>query len=561
MKKTSNALRITIFVVLLLAVALSAALTVNERNAYAETNTYKLSFLCPDGYFTKETGCKIKFLVPEELYNSYSLKITYQRVKLNAPEYENVDDYVSDGEVTSENFEVLDEKGTVAVGSKSDITVSGSTYYFELTTKENCAYIFTVERQGSRTEEAKTEYQTIYFRKIDYAAPTFTVVSSVWRATGMNVSFLVFDNKTAGSATSGIKTVSIYENGEEDPAFTKDYGTGVSKTDLLSFVSEFNKEYYVVMTDYAGNKTEKLKFPSFASDVYDATAEASAENAISDLSNGKYTDGITYAVNEAFYKYMAVTRDTAKTEQEKQAALAELNAAITLYNSAKNLYNNGNGSKVTVKTEIVNGESAPELTLVGAEAGLSFLKIGDEVTITLSAAHYAKGEITKDAELIKQADDEMKSADEAYVVQIKTVSSEEGEIRREFAAVPEIRLNLGESEKVAAVQTVYSTTGGKTYYRCIVVKHVDGTVSVSVPYTGGTVTVFVERENNNLYWLFALTAIPLLIGAALLIYAFRKMNKVKAEALRKREEESAKEGAEKKTAVPENKKKKKKKKR
>ncbi|MGN0769078.1 MAG: hypothetical protein ACI4M8_06960, partial [Christensenellales bacterium] len=306
---------------------------------------------------------------------------------------------------------------------------------------------------------------------------------------------------------------------------------------------------------------EKLKFQSLTSDVYDATAEASAENAISDLSSGKYTDGITYAVNEAFYKYMAVTRDTAKTEQEKQAALAELNAAITLYNAAKNLYNNGNGSKVTLKTEIVNGLSAPDLAIVGAEAGLSFLKIGDEVTITLSAAHYAKGEITKDAELIKQADDEMKSADEAFVVQVKTVSAEEGEIRREFAAVPEIRLNLGESEKVAAVQTVYSTTGGKTYYRCIVVKHVDGTVSVSVPYTGGTVTVFVERENNNLYWLFSLTAIPLLIGAALLIYAFRKMNKVKAEALRKREEESAKEDAEKKAAVPENKKKKKKKKR
>lgn len=560
MKKTSNALRITIFVVLLLAVALSAALTENERNAYAETNTYKLSFLCPDGYFTKETGCKIKFLVPEELYNSYSLKITYQRVKLNAPEYENVDDYVSDGEVTSENFEVLDEKGTVAVGSKSDITVSGSTYSFELTTKENCAYVFTVERQGSRTEEVKTEYQTIYFRKIDYAAPTFIKVSAAWRANGMNVSFRVFDNKTGGSATSGIKTVSIYENGADEPAFTKDYGTGVSKADL-SFVSEFNHEYYVVMTDYAGNATEKLKFPSFASDVYDATAEASAENAINDLNSGKYTDGITYAVNEAFYKYMAVTRDTAKTEQEKHAALAELNAAITLYNAAKNLYNNGNGSKVTLKTEIVNGLSAPDLAIVGAEAGLSFLKIGDEVTITLSAAHYAKGEITKDAELIKQADDEMKSADEAFVVQVKTVSAEEGEIRREFAAVPEIRLNLGESEKVAAVQTVYSTTGGKTYYRCIVVKHVDGTVSVSVPYTGGTVTVFVERENNNLYWLFSLTAIPLLIGAALLIYAFRKMNKVKAEALRKREEESAKEGAEKKTAVPENKKKKKKKKR
>ncbi|MGN0768188.1 MAG: hypothetical protein ACI4M8_02420, partial [Christensenellales bacterium] len=220
MKKTSNALRITIFVVLLLAVALSAAVTVNERNAYAETNTYELSFDNPTGYYTGETGYTIRFFVPAELYNSYSLKITYQRIKLNEPEHENVDDYVSDGEVTSTNYEVLDEKGTVAVGSKEDSNlkngVSGNdkkAYYFELTTKENCAYVFTVERQGSRTEEVKTEYQTIHFRKIDYAAPTFIKVSAVWRANGMNVSFRVFDNKTGGSATSGIKTVSIYENG------------------------------------------------------------------------------------------------------------------------------------------------------------------------------------------------------------------------------------------------------------------------------------------------------------------------------------------------------------
>ena len=85
---------------------------------------------------------------------------------------------------------------------------------------------------------------------------------------------------------------------------------------------------------------------------------------------------------------MAVTRDEQKSEEEKQKALTDLKSALKLYEDAKDMYESG--YKIKVNSEVVNGESAPLLTIVGAESGLTFLKIGDEVNITLSAAHYMK---------------------------------------------------------------------------------------------------------------------------------------------------------------------------
>lgn len=565
MKKTVNLLKITIFVIIIAAVALSAALSL-AQTAYAETISYKLSFTQPTDFFTRETGYTLQVEVPDALYDAYELKITYQRVELNEPALDKVESYVADGAITTDKFVILDEKGTIAA-EKGDIKTSGSKKYFEVTTKENCAYIFTIERKDSATdEEIKTgETQIIYFRKIDYAAPTFAKTNTVWQATGMKASFIVYDDKETQSAMSGIRTVKIYENGEEEPVFEKEYSSeGRASSGYLSHTCEYNKRYYIEMTDFAGNTSGKREFAYFENDVYNAVAEADAENAINDLGGGKYTNIIMTTVTRAYAEYLVVTRDETKTEEEKQAALNDLNEAIALYNAAKKLYDNGNGSKITLDIEVVNGESAQGLTIVGAEAGLSFLKIGDNAKITLSAANYTKTEFTRNETLLKEADDDMKSADEAYVIAIKTVSDEEGEIRKEFASAPEIRFMVGETEKIAAVQTVYTVTGGVKYYRCVVVKHVDGTVSVATPHTGGTVTVFVVREHNDLYWLFSLTAIPLVVGAAMLIYAFRKMKKVKENALNEKNEENT-EQAEEKTAKKtakniKNKKKKKKKK-
>ena len=562
---------ITVISVISLGMAVAVQNSPNGE-ATAATSTYALVFSQSKNYVTAEKGYTLKVYLPKELWDSYDLKITYQRLELNATETDNVNQ--SGGETTDINssgepiYKVLDEKGTVAVENKSDSRLKDSEKdadilpkYFELTTDKNCAYIFTVTRLSASNEEEKTEYQTAYVRKIDSAAPTYVKTSTVWRATGMKVNFSVYDNKNSKSATSGINEIYIYKENEEEPVFEKSYGSGYGYARELSCFTEFGKKYYIVMSDYAGNKTERLLFANYESNTYDAVTEAEAENAINAFGSDDYADNIVNAVNTAFGTYMAVTRDEQKSEEEKQKALTDLKSALKLYEDAKDMYESG--YKIKVNSEVVNGESAPLLTIVGAESGLTFLKIGDEVNITLSAAHYMKPDSLANKKFIEVATDKFTEADELYVVEIKTVSVNEYEIRRSFESDPEIRFEIGEAENVAAVQTVYSVTGKEENYKCVTVMHTDGKVSVSVPYTGGTVKIYVVRDGgNNLYWLFALTAIPLVLGAAMLIYAFRKMKKIKEEALKKQEEEKKAAETEKATEnekkkPPKNKKKKK----
>ena len=133
----------------------------------------------------------------------------------------------------------------------------------------------------------------------------------------------------------------------------------------------------------------------------------------------------------------------------------------------------------------------------------------------------------------------MEYATDVYAIYVETTTKDAYKVRQAFSVPLVLKMTLGAYDSIAAVQEVYDVNGNVTYYDCIVVEYTDGTMSVEVPQTAGTVYIFLDsgKRENKLYWLFSLTAIPLLVGAGFFIYAHVKIKKIKQNAPKEGEEQ------------------------
>lgn len=595
MKKKSIAIKTLVCVVLLAIASITALFALNGAETALADET-GLSFEnVAKSYFSGEEGYTLRAFVSKELYENYSLKITYQRVKLNNF-LDNVTSYggecadkTKDGKPV---YEILDEKGTVAVNSKSDNrltenpTGSDKTkYYFELKTNVNCAYIFTVTKKAYNGADDDATYATCYVRKIDDAAPCVLSASAVLVGTDkvrIKIKFtdakIPVTNETTGKtefkdpgcARSGVVSIEVAEAATGEIVEKKTFaGSGKDGTASYDFIGEFNRNYDIKLTDDVGNA--RAKRVGYKNEVYNSDAETVFNNAtMSDEKDEQlksYSVKIQNAVNSAYEKYIEVTRSVNSTDEEKKAALNEFNAALKLYTDAKTKLQNGHKINFEAKYE-ADGEAFGEFVAYGFESGLTYLPIGDNVTVTLTGTYFAKPNMPKDTDaMLKSVDTDVKNPTEAYRINIRTDSESEGEQNKQLEGTAEIEFNAGDYKKAVAIIAKYSVSGTVTYEKCNLTKlqtdNEDGVVSITVPYTSGVVTLLVERNGNNkLYWLFALTALPLVMGGAMLAYAFKKMKKIKQQAAAQDTEPArpAPEADKKEKPVPANKKKKGKKK-
>ena len=346
-----------------------------------------------------------------------------------------------------------------------------------------------------------------------------------------------FNDPIKDTASSGISKIITYKRALGSTAYEvydERTGNNCSADSAAISLERTNAEYFLEVVDYVGNSTGIHKIAEFTSVSYDSAFESNVDIALTDLLEGKYSQALTNEFTDRYYEYMTVTRDETATDEDKEKAKESLRTIYDKYREAKN---NAAEGKVNCTIDIVNKEFIPDLTVKDYETALSFLPYGEksEMTLTLAKFNYKDVKDTKSA-ILKET--ELEDAKEVYCVTVRLSDTTGSKISKQFSAPMVLKFAYDKENPVSAVQAVYNSYGEVTYYKCTVVQYIDGSIAVTVPYTAGVVNIFVgeEKSNKNLYWLFSLTAIPLIAGGILLAFAFKKINKIKKASLEKNNE-------------------------
>ena len=530
----------------------TAAFMSTTEVAYADS-PYTLRFGEPEDQ-TLRTGDNeytVNVYVPRALcLEAYYYEITYTRVELNAISEKN-NLKTNEGVFTSKLNKVLEENVKV-----TDVTIleNGTEEKygkFTVSSKVNCAWAFTVKYRNTDQDEVTYEFDTkiLYCAVFDDAAPSILippVTKGIYRLEWVSGSYrinrILTDGKNVGAnGVSGLNKATLYKrsesNGSEEYELMEEFFYNGSKSEEIwsCVVPNGVVSYYLEVTDRAGNDTGKVLLETFSDSRYNAGLESAVEIALEDLNETEYSREISYGLQSAYSKYLTTTRSTATTNDEKLSAQSDLYQALQAYQTAKQEYDDG---VVNVTVEINDRTVIPSLQAMGLFSSLRFLKRGDTGTITLTPN---KITATDKPAVLQQVGWE--NATSAYSIYIETNTTDAHKIRRAFSVPLILKMKLEESEKIVAVQEVFDTNGNVSYYECNVVEYADGTVSVDVPQTAGTVYILLDsgKKKSNLYWLFSLTAIPVLLGAGFFIYAHVKMKKIKEKAEQEKKEEQSKE--------------------
>lgn len=561
MTKKRRLTYIVLLVLLVVLTALAALSATGDRSAYAES-PYTLRFEEPaQTYRTAEQGYVLIAFVTKELYFAYAFEITYTRVALASA--------TEKGNLKAENgvFKNREALETKTI-TKEDLTVPANGTdekyaLFTLTTNVNCAWAFTVKYRNTDMDEYVTDYHTEerYCNIIDDEAPTIRIhaittgilqrqsVSGKWR-----LNRILSDRyNIGGNAISGLTKATLYKRlagkteAEDEVVAEKFYNGSTDEQNWSEIVEDGVVAYYLEVVDAVGNSTGKQLLDEFNRTKYNPSLETAVDIALDEMGD-EYTFKIKNGLSAAYGNYLSVTASSTSTEEEKKTAEADLYAALAVYQEAKEKYENG---VVDYTVEVTDRTIIPSLSAVGLFRALSFTKRGSSGRIVLTPS---KPKYTEKSSVLEKTT--LERATDVYVVwmetQIKSASDEESynPARQAFGAPLTLKMTLPEHEKIAAMQEVYGTDGTVTYYECIVVERTDGTIDVDVPQSSGTVYIFLDtgKREKNLYWLFALTALPLLMGAGFFAYAIVRMKKVKRSALAEREAQGENEGADKEKA-------------
>lgn len=534
--------KIVLGVIVLLMTALLVTAAALSLNALSPEKAFAVNYRVSGrstekSYVSGENDVVFNVFVNKTLYEETAfLEISYQRVKLNSvADRGNVT--TSNGKAVSSEYEVLEEDVIV---HKSDLIRNENVYneaeyyYFEVKTKVNCAWIFTIRYKSYEEDDLQVEYgsDVLYCVQVDNKAPTLTVSSKALVSNEYHYYLYVTDSDNR-SAVSGIKRVAVYKQGindEEPVLFLERDGKKQTRWSEEVFLKLGKVTYTYEISDVVGNLT-KGTLAVFTDESYDKDTEMLASEALEYMKTHSFDATIKGELEDANAKYMLVTRDDKETEENKQKALSALRNALTKYNVARNKYESGNAD---ISVEIIDVDNVG-VTVSGEQQAFAFLPIGDESTISVTASKSKYASALKLENELEQAG--LKEASEVYSFVVKTTSKNEYTVRQELPKPLKLRLTVGEYEKVGAVMKTYNVDGQAEYYPCLAVAYADGTIGVEATYSAGTIYLFTETKENKPYWLFSLAAVPLVVGGVMFLWANKKMKKVKEEALKKREEE------------------------
>lgn len=529
MKRTYN---LTIIALFLAVITILALCGVSAEVAHADY-VYDLTFIPNyEGFVSSETGVTFRVYVNSAGYDTIS-RITYDIVKLNT-----VGDVgnltANKGAITQSGFELISDNVEV---KKSDLTHTDNgtdklAYYFDIKVNTICAIIPTVYYRTVPEEDEQASYGDIeYCSNVDSIAPTFRLTQSYW-SSGRCRLVAKLNEVTVGTAHSGLDKVTLYsllKGSSEYQKIDEQEISGYNYT--YSVVVDYgNYDYYIEVSDNVGNTTGKQLLKSLASSSHNVEIETLVNDALAKMGEGGYSNKLTISLSNAYADYITVISDSNATSTDKDNAVKLLRTAYNEYVKANQDYENGIRN---YELTVLNSEYLTDFTVEGAGNTLSFLDIGDyaELDVTLAKFDYEDVEQEK-GPIIDYLDCK---ADEVYCITVAVTSDDDGKVKTKFSTPLTFSFKLEDYENIKAVQVAYDVNGKIEYHESNIVKYVDGTIKVTAPLTYGVVNIFVEKDSSNLYWLFSLTAIPLIIGGVLLIYAFHKINKIKKDSAYKAE--------------------------
>ena len=515
--------KITIFAILsiLLLLAFIFGLNVEDNFATADASYYKLSYgEYKPGYKNATTGAETIVYIDDYAYTSL-IKITYDTIKVK-------NQTVAEGLSTSNgkfvgNVEYIQEYVEINKDQlvKYEANDDAHKYGFAVKTYENCAYSFTLHYQISPQDEIVKVYQNILVCLIvDNKAPAVNVNSLMWEDSKCRIKTAITDEFDY-TAVSGLKMATVFKR-KNTSTDENDYEQVESKTFSSSEASytfdvDFgNYNYYIELTDNVGNTSGKVLVAELT--AYNEALEKNVRNAINYMSTHEFNNEVYNDLCSEYGEYLLVISDESSTEEQKAQSAKDLQSQYDVYYRLKKAYDNGE----RIVNLSVNGDCLGEILISNEQEALKSHNTGESVNITLNV-NKSDYNANIDIESIEKAG--ITDADTKYKINIVTTFGE-STIGQSFVFSSPliIRVQLDDYEKIGAVQTVYHTNGDKDYYQCTVVGYTDGTVSISVPFSAGIVELFTYNEQpKNYYWLFSFTAIPLIIGVILLVYARKRI--------------------------------------
>lgn len=520
-----------ILAVALVGVIIAVALCSAKESAYAAEGDYEISGFEPEDarYHNDKDGCGFYVYVNASVHDKIT-KIVYDSVKLaSLADTVTVDD---ENNVTLKPGQSFLEKGVTVNGDDLKPKENTMKYYFTVSTKANCAFIFTVYYKESESAEEIPVYGSAYgkdggnrtnlyyYRKIDDSSPTAYCEYAYFDSGKYVFNVTIKGNSSADSASadSGIKSFCVCKAKNNVSSVIEEIkNVGVTETNYKLAVTLEKAVYYVDIIDNAGNATRKELF-SYSGASYDEGFESAVKNKLNELkSDDVYSSDLISRLEKAYNEYFFAIQDTSVSDSE----IKKLQDVC--YGILKEIHNIQEGKKeglkdVTVKnfnTEYLGGE----ITLTSSSALPT--KYGDNAVFTVTVAEYDLKKVDKTAAVkfgnIKNA---------LYVISVTTeltVKSETITEKCDGTVCLSVPWKDEGGKKLKCVQTA---AGEETVYSDCEVIYGRDRAEIYISYPTGVLDIFVVSE-KDLTWLWSLTALPVvaLAIAVPIIIKKKKSNK------------------------------------
>lgn len=483
-------------------------------------------------YQNKTEGCTYRVLINSEAYESLS-KITYEKVRLSSlADKVTVD---ASNNITLHSGQILLESKVTVEKSEFKRKENTENYYFTVSAKENCAFVFTSYYFNSENEEVAVygdNYGTdgsqrsnvLYCRTIDSSNPIAYAEFNCFDSGKWVFDVTVKGNRNSdvASADSGIKHYKFLYSEKSDindpNAVVIAEVTNVGRTQDLYRLSVPEKKgaYFIDIIDNVGNETVvKLQEFSGASDPDIYTAVTNMTNRLKDEYYSDFSPKLSEKLQKAYDSYYLILQNSESSESAKSSARQECYDVLREINGYMELKKQGKADVVirNYNQEFFNGE----IDIVNSSA--LPIKYGDRTVLRIMVSNPDFS--TADSVALSTAG--VKKVGEFYVVTLETAGVEEETVECKEKLKLKIPREFSREDTYFVFRA--SVNDKDVYENCDFSVGI-GYTEVSVSYASGTLFIFDGAKKQDLTWLWSLVALPVLAVAVVAVVVVKKKGKV-----------------------------------
>ena len=500
-----KALRLTAIVVFA-ALVLCSALIAGDV-AYAEANeadfyldTFEVT--SKERFFNAETGCTYRVILSEAAYRDL-ISVSYDVVKLKGTDLGEVVPGVNN---VVEGYEYL-SRGTVVEKSDPDAikvfdSQSSKRYaYFEVTAHCWSAFVFTVWYDGVQGKTAAYDSKVLESRVIDDSVPEAYYTDWIYDSGDYVFTVTVRGNRRSDSLTldSGLSAFTVKKDGVKI-----DEVKDINKTSYIYKlrVPPTKGLYQIDAIDRVGNESV-YKIVEFDSESYDPDFESACDILSTDIELGEYADFSETLLSDfqrKYEEYFLLIQGEEKDKQDIAKVQDEIRDLMRYVAKLKKMRDSGE-KEVEVLSPGATDYFGSELTVKGTAEAYPDQKYGERLQYLFSVAELSPKTPTRAS---ARAAAKINDATTLYSIAVRTTVDGE-EVRIDFAIPLVLRVN-----KELALVAVQTTDAGSRVLKTVVGS---GYTDIYLTSGYGTVDLFVDGK-KDLTYLWALTAIPVVAGAA-----------------------------------------------